>query len=98
MAARENAADNHVADRLQICDRPDQIPTGCDVLLANILADLLISSRHQLTCALRPGGRWVLSGILTAQESEVASAFKQWCDMARFAQRDGWVTLSGVQR
>jgi len=97
MATRENAADNHVVDRLHVCDRADQIPSGCDVLLANILAGILISSRHELAGALRPGGRWVLSGILTAQEPEVVRAFKQWCDMSRFAQRDGWVTLSGVR-
>jgi ribosomal protein L11 methyltransferase len=96
-AARENAIDNAVADRLHVCDRRQPLPAGCDVLVANILADILIAARQELATLLRPGGRWLLSGILETQESEVVRAFRQWSDMSRFARRDEWVTLSGTQ-
>jgi ribosomal protein L11 methylase PrmA len=37
----------------------------------------------------------LLSGILAAEEQEVASAFVKWFDMQRFESRDGWVALAG---
>lgn len=98
LATRENAVDNQVFDRLTVCASTREIPPGRDLLLANILADILIAQRSQLARLLRPGGRWLLSGILSAQQSEVVSAFEQWSHMERFAQREDWVSLSGSQR
>jgi ribosomal protein L11 methyltransferase len=95
LATGENAAENGVADRLTLCEEAPSIPKRCGILLANILASTLISLQRELAQILRPGGRYVLSGILADQEPAVASAFKQWSDMSRFAERGGWVSLSG---
>jgi ribosomal protein L11 methyltransferase len=95
LATGENAAENGVADRLTICATPGSIPDGRGVLLANILASTLIELAGDLAQTLRSGGRCVLSGILAEQEAEVADAFKRWFAMQRFAQQDGWVSLSG---
>jgi ribosomal protein L11 methyltransferase len=97
LATRENAVDNAVADRLQLCERAADIPRGCDVLLANILAEVLISLNQQFAQLLAPGARVLLAGILAAQEAEVAAAFLKWFDMERFACRDGWVALAGTR-
>jgi ribosomal protein L11 methyltransferase len=97
LATRENAIDNAVADRLQLCERARDIPRGCDLLLANILAEVLISLNQEFAALLPAGGRSLLAGILAAQESEVARAFLKWFDMKRFAQRDGWVALAGTR-
>ena len=97
LATRENAADNAVADRLQLCERASDIPRGCDVLLANILAGVLISLNQEFAALLAPGALVLLAGLLATQESEVASAFLKWFDMRRFAQRDGWVALAGTR-
>lgn len=98
LATGENANDNQVADRLTLCTSRQQIPLGCDILLANILAEILILERHQLASHLKTQGQWLLSGILGTQESEVIAAFRQYCDMTRYAMRDEWVALSGRQR
>ena len=98
LATRENAIDNAVADRLQLCEHADEIPRGCDVLLANILAEVLISLSQQFAQLLPPGARVLLAGILADQEPEVAAAFLKWFDMERFASRDGWVALAGTRR
>jgi len=98
LATGENASDNHVADRLTVCSSAQQIPDHCDVLLSNILAETLIQERRQLAPHLKSGGHWLLSGILVPQEEEVVTAFRQYCDMTRFAMRDEWVALSGRQR
>lgn len=97
LAARENAVDNAVADRLQLCERAAEIPRGCDVLLANILAEVLISLNQQFAQLLPPGARVLLAGILAAQEAEVAAAFLKWFDIQRVACRDGWVALTGTR-
>ena len=57
LATRENAADNAVAERLQLCERAADIPRGCDVLLANILAEVLISLQPQFAQLLRARAR-----------------------------------------
>jgi ribosomal protein L11 methyltransferase len=95
LATSENAADNGVADRLQLCERAADIPPGCDVLLANIIADVLVSLQPQFATLLHPGAELLLAGILDHQEAEVASAFAKWFDIRRYAGRDGWVALAG---
>jgi ribosomal protein L11 methyltransferase len=97
LATRENAIDNAVDDRLQLCERAGEIPRGCDLVLANIVAEVLISLNQEFAALLPAGGRALLGGILAAQESEVASAFLKWFDMKRFVQRDGWVALAGTR-
>jgi ribosomal protein L11 methyltransferase len=97
LATAENAADNSVAERLTICASAQDLPDGCGVLMANILAGILVSLRGELAQMLQPGGRFVLSGILAEQEAEVVTAFAQCSDMSRFAQREGWVCLSGMR-
>ena len=97
LATRENAIENAVADRLQVCERAADIPRGCDLLLANILAGVLISLRQEFAALLPRGGRALLAGILAAQESEVASAFLKWFDMSPYARRDGWVALAATR-
>jgi ribosomal protein L11 methyltransferase len=97
LATRENAIDNTVDERLQLCERARDIPQGCQLLLANILAEVLISHNQEFAALLPAGGRVLLAGILADQESEVASAFLKWFDMKRFARRDGWVALAGTR-
>jgi ribosomal protein L11 methyltransferase len=98
LATGENAADNAVSDRLTLCQQPQDISADCDVLLANILADTLISLAQQLARLVKPGGLALLAGILEAQEAEVAIGLLKWFDISRFAQRGGWVALAGTRR
>jgi len=98
LATGENALDNGVADRLQLCERAAELPPRCDVLLANILAEVLIALREPFAQLLPPDGRCLLAGILSDQQPEVAAAFLKWFDIRRFAQREGWVALAGIRR
>jgi ribosomal protein L11 methyltransferase len=98
LATRENAERNGVADRLDV--RPAEAPweAGFDVVLANILAEPLIELAPRLAAATRPGGGIVLSGLLTSQAPDVASAFAPWFDMESPRERDGWAALAGRRR
>lgn len=97
VATRQNAEDNGLATRLQLCERPDDIPQGCQLLMANILAPVLMALSAQFAATLEPGAQLLLAGILAEQEPDVAQAFGKWFDMKRFSQRDNWVALCGIR-
>ena len=96
LATRENAARNGVGDRVQVVAEAAALQPGADILLANILAGTLVELTAELCSLLRPGGRYVLAGILAEQEQEVALAFAPWShDVRRHARRGEWVALQG---
>jgi ribosomal protein L11 methyltransferase len=48
---------------------------------------------------VRPGGRVVLSGVLTTQAAAVAAAYAEWFNIAVWkAGEDDWVALAGFRR
>jgi ribosomal protein L11 methyltransferase len=86
--ARENAALNGVADRIEwrVCDvTRDAVPGPFDIVCANLFSDMLIDVAPSLARAARR--RIVLSGIREAQMDGVAEAYHALG--AREAVRDG---------
>ncbi len=53
----------------------DDTADSYDLILANILADPLVSMAPAIVSRLRPGGALVLSGLLTVQADKVAAAY-----------------------
>lgn len=75
------------------------VPTGeppADLVLANLIASLLIRLAGELAGTVRPGGRWLASGIFRDREPEVVAAFAavglETTD--RWAEED-WVAVAG---
>jgi ribosomal protein L11 methyltransferase len=66
-----------------------------DIVIANILSSPLKLMAPMLARRIAPGGALVLSGILIRQAAEVAAAYAPFIDMTVWAERDGWVALSG---
>lgn len=74
--ARENAALNGVADRVEVTMRPlSELGDRFDIVLANILAEENARLAAELSGRLAPGGTLVLSGILNEKEELVTAAF-----------------------
>lgn len=84
--AVENAEENCRVNDVP-CDGPDPVFTvrrgsiddaegSYDLVLANILADPLISMAPAIVRRLRPDGALILSGILTIQADKVAAAYE----------------------
>ncbi|TVP54316.1 MAG: 50S ribosomal protein L11 methyltransferase [Halomonadaceae bacterium] len=98
-ASRENARRNQIAEeRLQLFV-PESMPDSqCDLLLANILAQPLMSLAPALAQRVRPDGRILLSGILASQAEELISRYSDWFAMAEAVEQDGWVRLEGRRR
>lgn len=63
-----------------------------DMVLANILAPVLISEAADLSTALTPGGRLVLSGMRHDQVSNVLAHFGSCSETASETQ-DGWTAV-----
>jgi ribosomal protein L11 methyltransferase len=66
--SKENAQRNGVGERYAACF-PEQLPGGlrADILLANILAEPLITLAPRLVALVRPGGHLLLAGLLAEQ-------------------------------
>lgn len=96
ISSRYNAQRNGVGARFS--DAQDPRPEPADVVVANILANPLKVLAPLLAELVNPGGRIVLSGILISQAEAVAADYVRWFDLDPFAEREGWVRVSGVKR
>lgn len=65
------------------------------VVVANILSNPLKVLAPSLCNHVEAGGQLVLSGVLARQAEEVISHYRQWINLAVWAERDGWVCLHG---
>lgn len=94
-ATRRNALHNGVAEHVRAAMAGTPVPWAANVLLANILADPLLTLAPTLAALVAPAGHLILSGILAEQSDEVASAYRKWFDMSPAVVRDGWARLVG---
>lgn len=72
----ENAANNHVADRMHASATPiEQVEGSFDLIVANILAPTLIDMSAHLLARMAPASKLIVSGILCEQVDAVITAF-----------------------
>jgi ribosomal protein L11 methyltransferase len=77
-ATLDNAANNRVADRLEASVTGlDQLHEQFPIVLANIQAHVLRELKALLIARTTPGGRLILSGLLTPQAEPLAQEFVQ---------------------
>jgi ribosomal protein L11 methyltransferase len=107
-ATQENALLNHCTDQQLhvVSDSDSQLANvKVDVLVANILANPLIQLAPQLLQLLKPGGKLVLSGILSHQADAVAAAYQPSVSFLpatlspltdAFASQEEWLRLEGI--
>ncbi|KON82317.1 50S ribosomal protein L11 methyltransferase [Azoarcus sp. PA01] len=92
-AARDNAARNHVALRLQHSREP--LDARFDVVVANILTNPLCVLAPLLAARVAPGGRIALSGVLETQTEQVIAAYAPFLPLRVGAIHEGWAQLEG---
>jgi len=66
-----------------------------DIVVANILSGPLKLMAPMLCARIAPGGALVLSGVLARQADDVAAAYAPFIRLTVWAEREGWVALSG---
>jgi ribosomal protein L11 methyltransferase len=98
LATRDNARRNCVERTLEVGLAENATTPPADILLANILAEPLLSLAPRFADLVVPGGKLVLSGILGSQSAAVAQRYAPWFDIAPAIVRDDWVRLDGIRR
>ncbi|ABC32657.1 ribosomal protein L11 methyltransferase [Hahella chejuensis KCTC 2396] len=94
-ASRDNAERNSVSEGLTL-HFPEQMPEmQAEVVIANILANPLISLAPKLATLTLPGGSIALSGILKDQEEAVAEAYRNYFELDPTEYKEDWVLISG---
>lgn len=98
-ATIDNAKRNHIpAAQLHTC-YPAALPKrSYDIVMANILAGPLVELAPILLAALSPGGKLVLSGILTAQSDAICRAYADSLSDLSITQKDDWIRFAGIRR
>ena len=92
---RRNRLERRIRARL------GSVPTGeapADLVVANLIASVLVRLAAELAATIRPGGRWLASGIFRDRESEVVDAFRAVGleSTSRWAEED-WVAIAGTR-
>ncbi len=96
-ASEENARRNGVEACLSLA-LPEALATApVDLLLANILANPLITLAPQLAALVKSGGNLLLSGLLEEQAALVMEAYAAWFDFQPVQLQEGWACLHGVR-
>jgi len=95
LVAGENAAKNHVAERIKLTRAdltklPGRSAKQYHVVCANLLADLLIAKRDRVLARVKSGGSLVVAGILRREFVEVQAAYEQagWRLVASKARKE----------
>lgn len=98
--AYENAALNHigrdaytvrVGDVLTDGTLRAELGGGYDVVLANIVADVIIALAPMVRSFLKPGGRFLCSGIIDSRAEEVAGRLRQaGLELLETREQKGW--------
>ena len=76
--AQENVLKNHVENivSVQQGNLLDRVSAVCDICVANIISDVIISFAAPLMDHIRPGGLFLCSGIVSQRSDEVEHALK----------------------
>ena len=69
-----------------------------DVLVANILSGPLEQLTPVIAALVKPGGRLILSGVLSLQTTSLMDSYHPYFDMLPPVMRDEWVRVEGIRR
>jgi len=86
------------ADQLAVYLPDKKQHQPADFMLANILSGPLQELTPILARLTRPGGRIVLSGVLSEQTSALLQTYDQYFEMNVPVHRDEWVRIDGIRR
>jgi len=77
----------------------DQVPEGdADLIVANIIASVIVDILPDVASRLKPGGRFLASGIIAGRKEAVTEAITDaWLLPAGVREQDGWVAILAVK-
>ncbi|MEM8594615.1 MAG: 50S ribosomal protein L11 methyltransferase [Pseudomonadota bacterium] len=95
IATRDNAQKNNINMNTLRIGLPHDMPKPfqADIVLANILAEPLISLQGELASHCKENGVLILSGILEEQANSVCKHYENHFRLIKTIRKDGWVRL-----
>jgi ribosomal protein L11 methyltransferase len=93
IATKNNAEKNSVQDRLTVSEVQDYPKDTHDIVVANVLAEPLITFSNDISSLVKPNGQLVLSGILSEQIESVIDAYADKFIFEPPVAQDNWVCL-----
>jgi ribosomal protein L11 methyltransferase len=89
---KENITRNNVEVKTAVGDVLElQLESRWDIVVSNIISATLINLAPDAAYALRPGGKWIVSGIITQNWSDVKKAAeKSGFTYIEHREEDGW--------
>jgi len=98
IATTSNAEQNNVLDKIHVYDAEQYPHKPQAIVIANILAEPLISLSGDISALVKPNGHLLLSGILSEQVELVTSAYQDKFIFCPAVIRDNWACLHGVKK
>ena len=99
IATEQNALRNQLPLSQLTLSLPEEAPAlQVDVVLANILANPLVTLAQTLTALCKTNGRLVLSGILETQVDDVKKAYQNDFSFPICLQKQEWICLVGKKK
>jgi ribosomal protein L11 methyltransferase len=92
-ATRDNALANGVERNVRVHEHGAELPTGADLLLANILSGPLCALVPTFAALLRPGGVAVLAGLMRHEVPDVTAAYAACFDVEGCGEKGDWACL-----
>ena len=98
--AVENAQINEVSGRFTaICGNlTEQVSGQYQVVVANIVADVIISLTQDIPAYLSPDAVYLMSGIIDSRESDVLAALAPQFEVIGRREEKGWVALAAKRK
>ena len=91
-----NAELNHVEDRFTaLCGNlTDRVEGTYDIVVANIVADIVITLTKDVQQFLAPSAVYLMSGIIDTREQDVLQALEGRFEVIARREEKGWVALA----
>ena len=97
-ATVSNAKQNKVSDKINVFDAQQYPSTPQAIVVANILAEPLISLSEEIASLVQPSGHLLLSGILSEQVDHVTQAYQDQFIFDPAIIQDDWACLHAIKK
>ncbi len=89
----------HIGDILTDTQLQEAVAGNYDIVLANIVADVIIALTPQAARYCRPGGLFIVSGIIDTRENDVRDCLTEnGFDVQKVKADGGWVAMQATRR
>ena len=99
VATISNVEANHVQKQISVLHTDDEGKLDkADLMIANILANPLVSLCEHFAHLVKPGGSIALSGIMDDQLAMILETYSEYFQELKVVQKDEWCCVSGQRK